>query len=124
MASGVFVMSRSFAQPTLPTPLLVTESGVRMAKADLRNSEIDPHYAQLGHCLSEVQHAFALTLKEFAAELGKNESQVRRQMEGRERPQIEAVFAVPRFQGPLVIALARLATGVDVDTVIHVRRTL
>lgn len=94
-----------------------------MAKTGLWKSEIDPHYAQLGHCLREVQHAFALTLQEFAAELGKNESQVRRQMEGRERPQIESVFAVPRFQGPLVIALARLANGVEVDTVIHIRRT-
>jgi hypothetical protein len=32
------------------------------------------------------------------------------------------VFAVERFQGPLVIALARLSTGVTVDTVIHISR--
>lgn len=64
-----------------------------------------------------------MTLKEFAAALGKNESQVRRQIEGKERPQIEAVFAVEKFQGPLVIALARLASGTEVDTVIHVRRS-
>jgi transcriptional regulator with XRE-family HTH domain len=94
-----------------------------MAKADLRKSEIDPYYAQLGNCLREVQHAFKLTLQEFAAALGKNESQIRRQMEGRERPQIEVVFAVERFQGPLVIALAKLATGIEIDTVIHVRRS-
>lgn len=94
-----------------------------MAKAGLRKSE-SPYYAQLGACMREVQHAFKLTLQEFAAELGKNESQVRRQMDGRERPQLEVVFAVEKFQGPLVIALARLATGVDVDTVIHVRRTV
>jgi hypothetical protein len=111
------------SQASLPTPLLVTEKSGRMAKADLRKSEIDPYHAQLGGCLREVQHAFCLTLQEFALELGKNESQVRRQMEGRERPQIEAVFAVQRFQGPLVIALAKLATGVEIDTVIHVRRT-
>lgn len=117
-------MNKSFAQPSLPTPLLVTETGAQMAKTGLWKTEIDPHYAQLGNCIREVQHAFCLTLQEFSAELGKNESQVRRQMEGRERPQIEAVFAVPRFQGPLVIALARLANGVDVDTVIHVRRTV
>src|SRR5687767_1965757 len=96
----------SLPQPSLPTPLLVTEKAGRMAKADLRKSENDPYYAQLGNCLREVQHAFGLTLQEFSAELGKNESQVRRQMEGKERPQIEAVFAVQRFQGPLVIALA------------------
>ena len=116
------VMGSSVSQPSLPTPLLVTETSARMAKAGLRNSE-NPYYAQLGSCLRDVQHAFGLTLQEFAVELGKNESQVRRQMDGTERPQIEAVFAVPRFQGPLVIALARLATGVEVDTVIHVRRS-
>lgn len=93
-----------------------------MAKAGIRKSEIDPHHAQLGACLREVQHAFKLTLQEFAHALGKNESQVRRQMDGLERPQIEAVFAVEKFQGPLVIALAKLAAGVEVDTVVHIRR--
>jgi hypothetical protein len=43
-------------------------------------------------------------------------------VEGKERPQIETVLAVDRFQGAMVIALARLASGVEVDTVIHVRR--
>jgi len=116
-------MKASFAQPQLPTPLLVTETSARMAKAHLRKSEIDPLHARLGGCMRAVQHVFGMTLQEFAAALGKNESQIRRQMDGHERPQIEAVFAVERFQGPLVIALARLAVGVDVDTVIHVRRS-
>lgn len=94
-----------------------------MAKADLRKTENEVFYARLGGCMAEVMHVFGLTLKEFAAQLGKNESQLRRQIEGKERPQIEAVFAVERFQGPMVIALARLASGVEVDTVIHIRRT-
>lgn len=92
-----------------------------MAKADLRKSETDAFYARLGGCMAEVQHVFGLTLKEFSAALGKNESQIRRQIEGAERPQIEAVFAVERFQPAMVIALARLASGVEVDTVIHIR---
>jgi hypothetical protein len=116
-------MAPMLAQQNLPTPLLVTETRGQMAKADLRKTETDAYYAQLGGCMREVQHAFCLTLQQFAAELGKNESQIRRQMDGLERPQIEVVFAVERFQGPLVIALARLSTGVEVDTVIHVRRT-
>ena len=115
-------MALSVSQPSLPTPLLVPEKSGRMAKADIRKPEMEAYYAQLGSCLAEVQHAFCLTLKEFAAALGKDERQVQRQIEGRERPQIEVVFAVERFQGPMVIALARLATGVEVDTVIHVRR--
>jgi hypothetical protein len=111
------------AQPNLPTPLLVTERRGQMAKPDLRKTDTDAYYAQLGACMREVQHAFCLTLQQFAAELGKNESQIRRQMDGLERPQIEVVFAVERFQGPLVIALARMSSGVAVDTVIHVRRS-
>lgn len=116
-------MSPMLAQPNLPTPLLVSESRGQMAKADLRKTENDQFYARLGQCIDEVRNVFGLTLKEFSAALGKNESQIRRQIEGKERPQIEAVFAVERFQGPLVIALARLARGVEVDTVIHVRRS-
>ncbi len=112
----------SLSQANLPTPLLVTEGRAKTAKAGLRKTETAP-YADIGGCLREVQHAFKLTLQEFACELGKNESQIRRQMDGTERPQLEAVWAVERFQGPLVIALAKLATGVEVDTVIHVRRS-
>lgn len=112
------------AQPNLPTPLPVSERRAKTAKADLRISEKSEaaFYARLGGCMAEVQHAFGLTLKEFAGELGKNESQIRRQMEGHERPQIEAVFVVERFQGPMVIALARLASGVEIDTVLHIRQ--
>ena len=116
-------MSSMLAQPSLPTPLLLSDAGVKMVKASLRKTETDSFYARIGACLDEVRNVFGLTLKEFAAELGKNESQIRRQIEGKERPQIEAVFLVERFQGPMVIALARLAAGVEVDTVIHIRRS-
>src|SRR5688572_10090549 len=113
----------TLAQPNLPTPLLVSEVRGKMAKAGLCKTENEVFYARLGQCIDEVRNVFGLTLKEFAAVLGKNESQMRRQIEGKERPQIEAVFAVERFQGAMVIALARLATGVEVVTVIHVRRS-
>lgn len=39
-------------------------------------------------------------------------------MEGKERPQLEKVFAVERFRAALVIALAKLAAGVEVSTVV------
>ena len=94
-----------------------------MAKAGLRLPDIDPHYAKLGACMDEVRRFLGLSLEEFAYALKKDERQVARQLQGKERPQIEAVLAVDRFQGPMVVALARIASGVDVDTVIHVRRT-
>lgn len=94
-----------------------------MAKAALRSAEIDPHYAKLGGCMDEVRRFLGLSLEEFAYALKKDERQIARQLLGKERPQIEAVLAVDRFQGPMVIALARISQGVEVDTVIHIRRT-
>lgn len=70
-----------------------------------------------------VQSVFRLTLKEFAAALGKDERQVQRWIEGKERPQIEAVLAVAKFEGPMLIALARSTSGMQVDTVIYSRRS-
>lgn len=116
----------SLAQPSLPTPLLVPERRQKQAKAalpDVRKAEIERLWKKDGAAMREVQHAFGLTLKEFAAAIGKDERQVERQMQGVERPQIEAVRAIARFEGPMLIALARRADGVEVDTVIHVRRS-
>ena len=113
----------SITQPSLPTPILLPDVSGRMAKAGIRKADTGAYYAALGGCMEEVRRAVGLTLKEFAAALGKDERQVKRQIDGTDRPQIEAVFAIERWRGPLVIALARLATGVEIDTVIHVRRT-
>ena len=119
-------MGSSLAQPNLPTPLLVTEKPRKQAKADLkdvRKAEIEGLWGKWGGCIDEVRGVFRLTLKEFAAELGKDERQVARWIAGQERPQIEVVFAVERFQGVMLIALARSASDVEVNTVIHVRRS-
>jgi hypothetical protein len=64
-----------------------------------------------------------MTLEAFAYELKVNDRQLARQIKGEDRPQLEKVFAVERFRGPLVIALARLSADVDVVTEIRVRRT-
>lgn len=116
-------MSVSLNQPSLPTPLLVSETRAQAAKADIRKADTDRYYAALGGCMAEVMGVYGLTLKEFAAELKKDERQLQRQMDGKERPQLEVVFSVDRFRAPLVIALAKLAAGVEVVTEIRVRRT-
>ena len=105
-----------------PRALLRTEKRAQMAKADLPKKE-NAYYADLGGCMDSVRREFGLTLEGFAHELGKDVRQVGRQIEGKERPQLEIVFAIERFRGPLVIALARLAADVDVVTEIRVRRT-
>lgn len=116
-------MAPSIAQPSLPTPLRVSDVRGKMAKADIRKADMDALYGSLGRAMTEVMTSFGLSLKEFANELGKDERQLQRQMDGKERPQVEVVFAVERFRGAMVIALARLAADVDVVTEIRVRRS-
>lgn len=120
-------MSSMVAQPQLPTPLLVAEKRSKQAKAALkgvRKAENVGLWVKWGAAIKDVQHEFQLSLKEFAAALGnKDERQVQRWMDAQERPQIETVLAVPDFEGPMWIALARRISGITVDTVYHVRRS-
>lgn len=118
-----FVMAPSLSQPSLPTPLLLADVSVKTAKADIRKADTASYYAALGGCIDEVRRVSGLTLKEFAAVIGKDERQVKRQIDGADRPQLEVVFAVERFRGPLLTALARLAADVDVVTEIRIRRS-
>lgn len=90
----------------------------------LRKAEINPFYVELGGCIEEVRRVSGMGLEEFATAIGKNDPrQVARQIKGEERPQIEVVFAVQKFRGPLVVALARLASDVELFTEIRVRRS-
>lgn len=98
-------------------------AAAKVAPADVRKAEKDALWAELGKCLVFVCYDAGLSLKEFASRLGKDERQLHRQMEGQERPQIEAVFAVPEFRAPLVIALSRLTNEIEMFTEIRVRRT-
>lgn len=119
-------MNSSLIQPNLPTPLAVSEKRGNVAKvahADLRKTEKDELWAELGKCMVSVCYDAQLSLKEFAASLGKDAAQIQRQMEGKERPQIEAVFAVRRYRPALVIAMARLTNEVETFTEIRVRRS-
>ena len=109
---------KSVTQPSLPTPI-----PLRDRNATAGTVATNPTYVVLGRCMAEVKGGFGLSLKEFAAELGLDRSHVARQMKGLQRPQIEAVFAVERFQAPMAVAMARAATGVDVDTVFRIRRS-
>lgn len=109
-----------------PMPLQRLEKSAKPAKVApdvLKKLEKDALWAELGKCLVFVCYDAGLSLKEFAAKVGKDEGQLHRQMEGKERPQIEAVFAVPEFRASLVIALSRLTNEIEMFTEIRVRRT-
>jgi hypothetical protein len=119
-------MPSSLAQPSLPTPLLVSEKPKKVAKVTpdfLRKTEKDTLWSELGKCLVFVCYDAGVSIKEFAAKVGKDAGQMQRQMEGKERPQIEAVFAVPEFRAPLVIALSRITPSIEVFTEIRVKRS-
>ena len=106
-------------------PMLLprTEDSRKPSAADVTNLEKSALWAELGKCMVFVCWDARLSLKEFADRLGKDHAQVHRQMEGKERPQIEAVFAVREFRASLVQALARITPDVEVSTEIRVRRT-
>lgn len=106
------------SQLNLPPSLVRSSDG---PKEVIRKSDKSEFYAQLGGCMRDVMHTFGLNLDEFAGELDKDPRQIKRQMDGVDRPQIEAVFAVERFRPAMVIALARMSAGVEVDTVLHIR---
>jgi len=114
-------MSPSLAQPSLPTPLLVSEKRGKQAKSLIQKS--DKTHALLGQCMEDTRIAAGLNLDEYAHAIGKDPSQVKRQIEGKERPQIEAVFAVERFQVLLITAMAKRIGQIEVETVIRIRRS-
>jgi DNA-binding transcriptional regulator YiaG len=95
----------------------------RMAKAellDVRKADIDQWKAQIGQAIRETRGAFSL--KEFADLIARDERQVSRWEKGDERPQLDAIFTVPAFRGPLIVALAELAHDIEVITEIRIRR--
>jgi hypothetical protein len=91
----------------------------RMAKADLMNRDVD-WKAEIGKAIERVKGT--LTISEFAAAIQREPAQVSRWLAGKERPQIDAIFAVDRFRTPLVLALAELAHDVEIETTIRVRK--
>jgi ribosome-binding protein aMBF1 (putative translation factor) len=102
----------------LPLP----ETTKRQAKAQLRKPEPADFQAQIAHCVTRARLMVGWSKKELAAAVDKDEAQVIRWESGKERPQFDALWSVKELRTPLVIALAELAEGVSVQTVITVRR--
>lgn len=115
------MVSSTLAHAPAAPHLRLPDTSAGTAKPEVRKADKNPQWVKHGAAMREVQHAFVLTLKEFARELGKNERQVERQMQGVDRPMIEVVLAVEQFEGPMLIALARRTHGMHVDTVVHIR---
>lgn len=101
-----------------PMALPSGDTRAKTAKVAIPSRDTEAYYAALGACMDEVRRTFDLSLEGFAHELGTDRAQVGRQIKGQDRPQLEKVFAIEKFRAPLVIALAKLAAGVEVQTVV------
>ncbi len=121
-------MASSVAQPSLPTPLLVSENRARVGAGPLRKAEMEAWAVQVGAAIRRARLALGWSLKEFgnALEAATNKSrddrQISRWEDGKENPSLAALFAVEALRGPLVIQLAALSQEIEVVTEIRVKR--
>lgn len=92
-----------------------------MAKADLKKVDL-AWREQIGAAIARAIALAGLTRKEAAAALAKDEATVARWVAGIERPMFDALWAVPVLRTPLIQALAEMAEGVVVETVVRMRR--
>ncbi len=104
--------------------LLLPETSAGMLKADLRKAEILEWKTGVGRAIERMRLLASLSLKELADAIKRDERQVARWIAGTERPQFDALFAVPRLRQPLVVAIAELAQadGIEITTHIELRR--
>lgn len=111
--------------PHLPTTESRPEIRARMAKADVRKADLDDETWRIGvgKAIERTRTLSGLSLKEFAAAVDRDERQVSRWIDAKERPQFDAIFASPnkRVGASLVIALAEMASNVIVETVVRIR---
>lgn len=92
-----------------------------MAKADLRKADGSAARAEAGRVIGLTQKLTGLSLKEFAAALGRDERQVARWIEGTERPQLDAILAAEQVRTPFVVACAKSTPQIEVETVIRTK---
>lgn len=117
-------MSINLSHEQSRAALLRTDMPVRMAKADIRKTDKELSWQDLGWVIAFVQYSCGLTLDEFAASLATDPRQIKRQQDAEDRPQIEKVWAVARYKRHVVIGMSlRAGDGVDAVTTISVERS-
>jgi DNA-binding transcriptional regulator YiaG len=95
-----------------------------MAKASLpeiRKTDLTDWREGIGRAIRKVRGD--RSLKEFAVLIDRDDRTIARWEEGKERPQLDAIFAVKDLRGPLVLALAELSETVEIETTLRIRRT-
>lgn len=115
-------MPASLTRPDRLSHRLLPETASRMAKADVRKSDISDFRVHVGHAIQRAMRLRGWSLKELSGAIDRDSRQVARWIAGQERPHFDALFAVEDFQQPLVIALAELVEhGIEVETVVRVK---
>jgi len=121
-------MPTILSAPSTPAHRLLSEIPTgRMAKADLKNVDVCLR-AGIGRCIERARKSLGWSQKELKAAIEqataapRDIAQLSRWEAGKERPQLDVLFAVVELRGPLVIELARLSDAVDVFTTIMIRR--
>jgi hypothetical protein len=116
------LMAPSVASATSSAHLLsLDDVRPHPAKVDLRIRETGRKRA--GMCVSRALAIAGLSIKEGAAILDMDPAQLSRWISGAESVQVHRILDCRQLHGPFVIAFASEADGIDVDTVITVRRT-
>lgn len=84
-------------------------------------AEQDEWRVLVGGAIQRAMSMRGWSLKEFAAEVQRDPRQVQRWLKGKERPQLDALFAVKSFRQPLLLALAQAAGGDDIEVTTEIR---
>ncbi len=93
----------------------------RLAKAPIRKADDADWKVAVGHVVERTRQMSGLSLKEFSAAIHRDERQVARWEDGTDRPQFDAIYAVPRLRAFAVVAFAELANGVGVEVITEIR---
>jgi hypothetical protein len=116
-------MPPSVRQTTHQAPLERHETTHAPQATEVNLIEV-PWRMQIGGAIQRAFSLAGLTQKDACRLLDRDQGQIGRWIGGTERPQFDVLFAVKVLRRPLVVALAELAgQGVDVDTVITIRRS-
>lgn len=122
-------MGNSLAHVAPSRHRVLPETSGAMAKANLRKAETRNFQAEIGACVRAARLVLGWSLKEFTAQIERatgqkrDERQIGRWEDGKERPQFDALFAIEPLRGPLVIQLAALSEAIEVQTTIVVRKS-
>lgn len=122
-------MASTVAADRQPRHRVIAEIEPAMLRADLRKAESGDLLAEVGGCLDYARREAGWTLDELAGHMPpapgadkRDSRQVQRWIDGKERTQVDVVFAVPELRGPFVIALARMANEFEEETTLRRKR--